>query len=339
MNLIQSTILTSLPAGRKKTPSGWTSFNAPCCVYNGTGADKRKRGGIMTTADGTLSYHCFNCGYKANYTIGRKLNFKMRQFMSWIGISEETIRKLAIEAMRYEEQDSQYEKKKAINFQKKSLPKNSHKLEIWLEKYVGQDLTGPQYEKIDQLLTYLKKRGIEPDWFDFYYSPDQTADFHRRVIIPFYWRGDIVGHTGRLFDTRNKEVKYWTETQPGYVFNIDSQDWNRKFVLVTEGPFDAIAISGVAILGSEINNVQREIIQNLNRQVIVVPDRDSAGQKLIDQAKEFGWSVAFPEWEDNITDIAEAVSKYGRLFTLQSILKSTETTNLKIDLKRKMYDR
>src|SRR6056300_1353245 len=134
MNLIQSTILTALPAGRKKTPSGWTSFNAPCCTYNGESADKKKRGGIMTTADGTQSYHCFNCGYKANYTTGRKLNFKMRQLMSWLGISEETIRKMALEAMRHEEQIVGTDKKKFVDFKKKDLPKNSHKLEYWLEK-------------------------------------------------------------------------------------------------------------------------------------------------------------------------------------------------------------
>lgn len=337
MNLIQSTILTSLPAGRKKTPSGWLSFNAPCCVYNGESPDKRKRGGVMTSADGTLSYHCFNCGYTASYVIGRKLSTKMKTLMGWLGIAEDTIKKLAIEAMRHEEGDIKYEKKKFITFQKKSLPKNSHKLEIWLEKYLAQDLTTVQYEKIDQLLNYLKKRGIEPDWYDFYYSPDQTADFHRRVIVPFYWHGEIIGHTGRLFDTGNKEVKYWTETQPGYVFNMDAQDWQRKFVLVMEGPFDAISLSGVAILGSDVNDTQRELIQGLNRQVIVVPDRDQAGQKLIEQAKEFGWSVAFPEWPESVTDVADAVSKYGRLFTLQSILKSTESSALKIDLKRKKY--
>jgi DNA primase len=155
--------------------------------------------------------------------------------------------------------------------------------------------------------------------------------------VPFYWHGDVVGYTGRLFDTRNKEIKYYTETQPGYVFNMDAQDWQRKFVLVMEGPFDAITLGGVAILGSEINNTQRELIQGLNRQVIVVPDRDQPGQKLIDQAKEFGWGVAFPQWHDSITDVADAVSKYGRLFTLQSILKSTESTALKIDLRRKIY--
>jgi len=146
-----------------------------------------------------------------------------------------------------------------------------------------------------------------------------------------------VGYTGRLFDTRNKEMKYWTETQPGYVFNMDAQDWSRKFVIVTEGPFDAITISGVSILGSEINDTQRELINGLNRQVIVVPDQDEAGRKLIDQAMEFGWSVAFPEWGVGVTDVAEAVLKYGRLFTIQSILKTTETSKLKIGLTRKIH--
>ena len=123
MNLIQNTILTSLPGGTKKTPSGWLSFNAPCCVYNGESADKKKRGGIMTSADGTVSYHCFNCGFKASYVIGRKLSHKMRQFMGYIGIPEDTIRKLAIEAMREEEGDIKYEKKKFVTFKKKQLPK------------------------------------------------------------------------------------------------------------------------------------------------------------------------------------------------------------------------
>jgi len=326
-----------LPAGKKKTPSGWTSFNAPCCVYNGESQDKKKRGGIMTTADGTLSYHCFNCGYKANYTIGRKLNFKMRQFMGWIGISEETIRKLSLEAMRYEEAGNTHEKKRFVEFKEKPLPKNSHRLDYWLEKYLKKDLTDTQYNKIDQLLNYLKSRGVEPHWYNFYYSPDQTSNFDRRIIIPFYWRGNLVGYTGRLFDTRNKEIKYWTETQPGYVFNMDVQDWSRKFVLVTEGPFDALTISGVSILGSEINDIQRELIDGLGRKVIVVPDRDTPGEKLIDQAIEFGWSVAFPEWQKGVDDVADAVLKYGRLFVMQSILKTTESSKLKIDLKRKIY--
>ena len=336
MNLIQSTILNSLPAGRKKTPSGWTSFNAPCCVYNGESQDKKKRGGIMTTADGTLSYHCFNCGYKTSYIIGRKLTFKMRQLMGWLGVADDVIRKLAIEAMRHEESDTRIERKRFVEFKKKQLPKNTHKLDFWLEKYVAKDLTEPQYKKIDGLLNYLKDRGIEPSWYDFMYSPEANFDFNKRLIIPFYWRGDVVGYTGRLFESVDK-IKYYTEVQPGYVFNMDAQDWSRKFVIVTEGPFDALTISGVSILGSEVNDIQRDLINGLGRKVIVVPDRDAPGQKLVDQALEFGWSVAFPEWQKGVDDVADAVLQYGRLFVMQSILKTTESNKLKIDLKRKMY--
>ena len=338
MNLIQSTILTSLPTNKKKTPSGWIAFNGPCCIHNGETQDKKKRGGIMNSADGTLSYHCFNCGFKTSYIPGRKISVKTKKWMSWLGIDDNTIKKLVIEAMRLEESDNVTEKKKFVSFIKKTLPKNAHKLDVWLEKYLKKDLTDKQHGYIDSLLNYLKQRGIGPEWYDFMYSPDMNFDFNRRLIIPFYWKGDVVGYTGRIFDDSGK-VKYYTEVQPGYVFNMDAQDWTRKFVIVTEGPFDAISVSGVSILGSEINDTQRELIDALGRRVIVVPDRDAPGEKLINQAMDFRWSVAFPEWGEGVDDVADAVLKYGRLFTIQSILKSTESNRLKIDLKRKMYGR
>ena len=336
MNLIQNTILTALPANKKKTPSGWISFNAPCCIHNGETQDKKKRGGIMTSADGTLSYHCFNCGYKASYILGRRLTQKMRTFMSYIGIPDDTIRKLAIEAMRHEESDVKYEKKKFVTFNKKDLPENTQTLDAWLEKYTTGILSDVEQKSIDNLLTYLTSRGIGPDWYDFMYSPSKIWDIYQRLLIPFYWRGEVVGFTGRVFE-ESRAVKYYTDVWPGYVFNMDAQDWSRKFVIVTEGPFDAITISGVSILGSEINDIQRELIDGLNRRVIVVPDRDAPGEKLINQAIEFGWNVAFPEWEDDVQDVADAVAKYGRLFTMQSILKTSESSKFKIDLKRKMY--
>ena len=96
MNLIQSTIMTVYLRAKRKLPSGWIAFNAPCCVHNGETQDKKKDvGGIMNSADGTVSYHCFNCGYKASYVIGRKLTQRMRSFMSYIGIADDTIKKLS----------------------------------------------------------------------------------------------------------------------------------------------------------------------------------------------------------------------------------------------------
>ena len=99
--------------------------------------------------------------------------------------------------------------------------------------------------------------------------------------------------------------------------------------------FDAISISGVSILGSEVNDIQRELIEGLNRQIIVVPDRDRPGEKLINQAIEFGWSVAFPEWEEGVKDVSDAVDKYGKLYTLWSIINSAHTSKIKIELMRK----
>jgi len=333
MNLIQSTILTSLPAGRKKTPSGWIAFNAPCCIHNGESQDKKKRGGIMTSADGTVSYHCFNCGFKASYVSGRRLTQKMRTFMSYIGVPDDTVRKLAIEAMRHEEGDTKYERKKFVSFNKKELPIGAKRLENWLEKF--NSLSEIQQQRLDNLLNYLSTRGTGADWYDFMYSDNKNWDVDKRLLIPFYWKGDIVGFTGRLFENIEK-VKYYTDVQPGYVFNMDAQDWSRKFVLVTEGPFDAIAVSGVSILGSEVNETQKELINGLGRTVIVIPDRDAPGEKLISQATEFGWNVSFPTWDKEVNDVAEAVAKYGKLFAVKSILQATESSKLKIDLRRKM---
>jgi len=116
---------------------------------------------------------------------------------------------------------------------------------------------------------------------------------------------------------------------------MDDQLPNAKFVIVTEGILDAMCIGGVGILSNNASETQAEIIDTLAREVILVPDRDSAGQKLIDDALEYGWSVSFPEWESDVKDINDAVVRYGKLFTLKSIIDAKQTMSLKINLMRK----
>jgi len=106
-------------------------------------------------------------------------------------------------------------------------------------------------------------------------------------------------------------------------------------VIVVEGPFDAMAIDGVAILGNEISEEQVDIIDSLKREVIVVPDWDKPGQSMIDAALEYGWSVSFPVWREEYKDVAGAVEKLGRLFVLKSILAAKQSNGLKIELLRK----
>ena len=132
--------------------------------------------------------------------------------------------------------------------------------------------------------------------------------------------------------------KYLSDQQPGYVFNLDAQiNTNRIYTVVVEGPFDAIAVEGVALLGSEIKDQQAMLINNLNTEVVVMPDRDEAGEKLIQQAIDLGWSVALPDWHESVKDVNEAVQTYGKIYTLHSIIGSAEHNPLKIQLGAKKW--
>jgi DNA primase len=99
-----------------------------------------------------------------------------------------------------------------------------------------------------------------------------------------------------------------------------------------------MSIDAVAVMGNNCSETQADIIDSLKREVIVVPDGDKAGKKLISAALEYGWSVSFPVWQEKYKDINDAVVNLGRLFTLKSILDGTETSKLKIELRsKKLY--
>ena len=93
LNIIQDFVKSILPSKKKTTPSGWTSFNAPCCIHHGETQDTRSRGGVMSNPNGSLSYHCFNCQFKASYVPGRHLTYKFRKLLSWLGATEIEIKR------------------------------------------------------------------------------------------------------------------------------------------------------------------------------------------------------------------------------------------------------
>ena len=115
--------------------------------------------------------------------------------------------------------------------------------------------------------------------------------------------------------------------------------YDRHYIIVVEGQMDAIAIDGVAIMSNEVNATQAARISAVNRQVIVVPDRDRAGAKLITAALTHEWAVSLPSWGDDVKDAADAVKKYGRLYTLTTILHYRETNKIKIQLMKRQLER
>ena len=335
-NLIQQTFTTYLPAKKKVTPSGWTSFNAPCCHNQGETADTRGRGGVRIQPDGSIQFHCFNCGYKANYTPGRNLNFKMKKLMGYMGFSTEEIRKMGLEALRHMDENVEYKREyKPIHFAEKPLPKKAKPIMHWVNE---KDLPIEVVNGLVNAIDFVSKRSLALEDYPFYYSTSTENQMEKRILVPFYHKHKIVGYTARWLEKKDYKIaKYFTDVPPGYVFNCDKQNYNRKYILVMEGPFDAIALDGIAILGSEPNARQQEMINNLQRKVIVVPDRDDAGRKMITKAIEYNWSVAFPEWGDNTKDVGDAVIKYGKILTMKSILATIQDTKLKIELNAKKW--
>ncbi len=336
MSLIADTLLAYLPPKRKHTPSGWISFNAPCCVHNGNNADKRQRGGFIVNQDRAVSYHCFNCGFKASWQPGRTMSPKLKNLMRWFNVPDDIITKCTFEALRLKE-DAELGLKQEIipTFAERALPLGAKSLEEWSTWIELQGWENTDQHLINAFCYLRNNRGLDPYDYPYYWS--NKVGFKNRVIIPFMYKGQIVGWTAR--STNEQNPKYISEQQPGYVFNMDSQNWDRKFVIVVEGPFDAIAVDGVAVLGSEVSQGQHLMINQLQREVIVVPDRDDAGQKLVDQAIELGWSVSMPEWPNGIKDVSDAVNKLGKPATLWLIISSRLKTELKIRLHQKNWFR
>jgi hypothetical protein len=316
-------LTTYLPAKRKTTPSGWTSFNAPCCVHNGENADTRGRGGLITEGE-VISYHCFNCGYKASWQPGRNLSYKFKKLLEWLNTPDNEITKLALDVMRTNEGvEVQQRSIELPEFATVQLPEDSVRI---------VDITNFNKHNTS-VLEYMAKRNLNLDDTDYYWSP-QLA-YRDRLIIPFYYEGRIVGYTARTVG--DNRVKYLTESQPGFVYGLDEQRPQKVFALVCEGPVDAIHIEGCALTGSEINDQQALLLNRLGKDIYVVPDRDRAGSKLVEQAIDRGWGVSMPEWDPDINDIGDAVAKYGRLYTLYSIASAAESSPLKIRLRAKQW--
>lgn len=319
-------ILSVIPGRKKKTQSGWYSFNAVCCAYRGHRPDKRSRGGIMIEGN-NWSFHCFNCGYKCGFTLGKSIGKSTKQFLQWCGIDEQQVQRWSLESLQKKDLLD------IIREQKKKEITSKHFKSMQLPEGELLDVQNPNHKKF---VDYLKQRCVNPNSYPFMITPHETGRNKNRIIIPFTFKNKIVGNTSRFLDDRTP--KYLNEMQSGYVFNMDIQKSDWEICLVTEGIFDALSIDGVALMHNEINDQQAAMLSMLNRRIIVVPDQDTAGLKLCDRALDLGYSVSLPNWGPGVKDVNDAVVKYGKLATLLSILQCATSNKVKISLQRKKIE-
>jgi DNA primase len=185
-------------------------------------------------------------------------------------------------------------------------------------------------------IAYLQDRQIYDlaTWLE---TDDGYAGLNNRVILPFTYQNKIVGFQSRYVgQVPEKLAKYFKKSPANYVYGLDQQTDKQEYVIVTEGEFDALLTRGVSLGSNNLSERQAQLIEDLNIEPILLPDADKPGRELVEKAADYGWSVSFPEWE-GCKDAGDAVMKYGRLFTVYSILQAAEHSPTKIRLMGKKY--
>ncbi len=337
-DILKDSILANI-GPLKSAPKNWQKRNCPLCHTQGHGRDTRHRFGIQFNQT-SIAMNCFNCSFSASYSEGEELSKSFKFFLSQLHIDDKFIKQLEFEIFKQknqiqsirdgdvpglEDKDAKF-RKLFQKWQPMDLPEDTASITTWLE----YGLDDPNFLKVANYAIDRKLYDLDT----FYWSPSTSHNLNQRLIIPYYYKDKIVGFTSRLcYDVADKSVpKYFQQCPQDFVYNLDhQQDWLRKYVLVTEGVLDAWCIDGVSILG-EVGQSKVDIINRLQKEVIVCPDRDKKGGDLVDIAIENNWAVSFPKWDNDIKDAAAAAAKYGRLLTTHSVISSAVTGNDKIKL-------
>lgn len=319
LQAVHALILEHLPVRSNRTPSGWTSFDCPMC------SDKRRRGGVITEG-ARISYHCFNCGYKASWSPTPNLSRKYQDLALRLGASTDQIHSVQLELLKHSAELGALDHNAGITgvfnkFAPEDLPEDTVSIDELPDGH--------------ELKEYARQRGILG-----LYPLLQLGGmaYRRRVTVPFTYNGELIGWSGRHIAPPDKRTpKFLSKHPPGYVFNIDHfAGTERDTVVVVEGLFDAIMLDAVAVMSNQVSAEQAHLIDSLDKRVIVCADRDHAGKKLIEQALALGWSVSFPPWHSSCKDAADACARYGRVATLSSIITHATDNSVLIRVKSQL---
>lgn len=329
MDLVLQTVLDLWHNGRKvkKSPAGWLYGNAVCCHHRGESLDKRSRGGLMINAD-SVAYNCFNCGFKIVYKQGDGISSKFRKFLSWLSADEKMIQFLVLDALRSSTEESDILPKAKSIIEECDLPSGAQLIE---------ENTG----KFPEHVNYIYSRGLDLSSYPFMATTiDGDSRYTKRIILPFVRHGKFVGYTARGISPVVKPKYIMRMTCP-YVFGLDLQQFDWQWAILSEGPFDALSVDGLGVMHNVCNDDQAQLINNLNKKIIVVPHLDRAGIKqkesLLHDAIDNDWWVSIPNWGNGVKDLNQAVCKYGVLASTQIILQNATNNPAKILLEAKFF--
>lgn len=324
MHQILEKIYDILPLNKKKRNSGWVYFNCPVCFLT-ENPDTKHRGNIIFNDD-SCSYNCFNCKYHWNFHLGQYMSKKMITFLKNC-CSQKDLNDLLLMVREYNESNTSQTIDKPI-IKKREIRQIPSEY-----KSIQQSLYNNDKSKtLQTVVQYLYQRNSRLlEWSELYWAENRN-----NFLIPCKEYGEIVGYSLRSLND-DSASKYLHYIPQGYVFNYDNLLKERKYEILVEGQLDALAINGVAYLSSTLTPDRLKRIQSFanDKELIICPDRDNAGKKIVQQVldENLPFSIAFPNWIKGIKDCEEAVQKYGRLYTIYSIIASKESNKDLIKMK------
>lgn len=171
---------------------------------------------------------------------------------------------------------------------------------------------------------YLKGRGFDPDKLEVEWMLQGTSPVSRldnlsykfRILIPFYWNGEVVSFDSRDI-TENQKEKYLA--CPAYYETIghkeilygDQEQWDPQLGICVEGPTDVWRLGKMAFAtsGIQYKREQIRIMSNTFKRIAVVYDDDPQAQvqakKLVAELKFRGvdaWNVPIKGDPGSMTD-------------------------------------
>lgn len=325
MHPILDFIYELLPPDKKQKANGDIVFNAVCC-YRTEKPDTKHRGGIKFLDDGFV-YNCFNCRFSCGFSLGKYLSKKCVQFLRDCGATSSQLATLFKMIDEYNSSSTETEKTKELYKPRiiRDIPSEYKSIKESLYK-------GENSQTLRKVYSYITQRNERLlSWADLMW-----AEGRDNFLIPCYEFNKVVGYSLRSLND-NSDHKYIHYIPSGYIFNFDNLNKNRKYQIVVEGQTDALAIDGVSLLSNVFTpeKLKRLLTYKGNSEIILVPDRDKPGMKMIQQLldENLPFSVSFPTWEKGIKDVEEAVKRYGRLYTIYNIIKNKESDKNKIKIK------
>lgn len=333
--------ITDEVRGQARNSSSFLNICCPMCVHMGEPTpDTKYRCGIRNNRPG-VGIHCFRCGFKTRWCIGDTISGKLRWFMSVIGMDDRRIKRLNLTAVQYRRilGGSQAEGQVVAftpSFHEMSLPDDTYSIKEW----IAADCPHPDFKEV---LAYILRRGEEFLERELYWTPTphNTHEMSRRFIIRAEFNQKTVGWIARSIDP--VDDKYRNSIPANYLLNNHLlREEERKSVFLLEGAMDAVAVNGIGTLGARLNDHQIKWLKESGKEIIVVPDSDNAGGRLVEIALKQKWAVSFPVlgkghpknlWGGDVKDAAQATEKYGALYTAHTLMEATTRNPTEIQTK------